>query len=325
MSNPVPRLRRLLAIIPLIQRRGGISLQELQDTLAVSRRELEKDLHAIMLCGVPPYLPNDYISVFIDGDWVTVDYAEHFARPTRLTLREALALRLAIERLPLPDEGPLSEAAIDLLDALDRIMRKAGAGSMAALEGRIAATPTGEVGGRLALLDEAIAARRPLELSYFSPSSDRAPRRRRVRPYARGDRHGKAYLLAHCEERQHPISLRIDRIGDVAPAPDAPPFELPADFDAEAMLDRLVPGPGATILARLRFDAAVAAIAVDDHAGHAVERLPGGDVVISLPCGSVQWLVRHALVYGEHVEVLAPPEARAEMRRYLEGFLAAQA
>ena len=90
MSNPVPRLRRLLSVIPLIQRRQGISLTELQETLGVSKKELQTDLNAILLCGTPPYHPHDYISVHVEGDRVMVDFADHFARPARLTLPEAL-------------------------------------------------------------------------------------------------------------------------------------------------------------------------------------------------------------------------------------------
>ena len=192
MSNPVPRLRRLLSIIPLIQRRGGISLGELQQTLGVSKRELQGDLTAIMLCGVPPYLPNDYISVFIDGDHVTVDYADHFARPARLTLQEALALRLAIARLQVPEDGPLYEAYIELLEALDSLVLKE---DMASLEGRIEAPASEDMGDKLGTLDAAIGDHVSIAFSYYSRSSEQVTQRT-VRPYGRGHRYGNDYIVA---------------------------------------------------------------------------------------------------------------------------------
>jgi len=316
MSNPVPRLKRLLSIIPLIQRREGITLQELQETLGVSKRELQGDLNAIMLCGVPPYLPNDYISVFIDGDQVTVEYADHFARPARLTLREALALRLALERLPIAEDGPLYDDYLELLEALDHLMRKEG--RMAALEGRIEAPKTQGMGDKLAVIDAAIAARRPLDLIYFSASSN-AVSARRVRPYGRGNKFGNDYVVAYCEKKAAVLSFRLDRISSIHPAEGAEPFAVPGDFDLDEHMDRLGPKGGFTV--RLRFDAAIAHFAAEDYAEMKVEKAPGGDVVVELTCHSLPWAARQALLYGELCEVLEPPEARDELVTRLKAYL----
>lgn len=322
MSNPVPRLRRLLAIIPLIQRRQGISLQELQDTLGVSKRELKGDLDAIMLCGVPPYLPNDYISVFIDGDHVTVEYADHFARPARLTLREALALWMAIERLPLPEDGPLADAAIEVQDVLDRVMRKAGQGRLSNLEGRIGAARDQGLGERLALIDEAVATRRPLELAYYSASRANV-RPRRVRAWGRGDHRGNQYLVAFDETADPPgvRHFRVDRMTQLRVLRDAAPVEgPPAGFDLEAALEQI--GPRETFPLRLRFKAALARVAAEDHAEMRVEKAPGGEVVVEMTAGSEQWAASYALQYGELVEVLEPTRAREALVARLEAFLA---
>jgi proteasome accessory factor C len=318
VSNPVPRLRRLLSIIPLIQRRGGISLGELQSTLGVSKRELQGDLNAIMLCGVPPYLPNDYISLFIDGDHVTVDYAEHFSRPARLNLQEALALRLAIARLQIPEEGELYEASIDLLEALDSLMLGQ---DMAALEGRIEAPKFEAMDDRLNALDEAVAKRKPVDLVYYSASRD-AIDARRVRPYGRGDKRGNHYLVAHCEKADAQRSFRLDRISSIALANDAPPFEVPANFNLDKTLSDIGPklGDGAFPV-RLRFDKAIARYAVEDNAQLKVERSPDGDAVGELTVGSPQWGVSYALRYGELAEVLEPETVREELTHRLRAYL----
>lgn len=321
MSNPVPRLRRLLAIIPLIQRRGGVTLQELQDALGVSKRELQGDLNAIMLCGVPPYLPNDYISVFIDGDRVTVEYAEHFARPARLTLREALALRLAIERLPVADDGPMGDAAIELLDVLDRLMRKAGQGSLRTLEGRIEASRDQALGEKLQAIDEAVQGKRPLDFDYYS-ASGASVKRRRVRPYGRGDHLGNHYLIGWDETSQPPgqRTFRLDRMTGLAVA-QGPSFEPPAGFDLTAELERIGPRQGERFPLRLRFKKDVARVAAEDHAEMRVEKAPGGDIVVEMTAGSKPWAVSKALLYGENVEVLEPPEVRRDLVDRLEAWL----
>lgn len=318
MSNPVPRLRRLLAIIPLLQRRGGISKQELQETLGISKRELEGDLNAILLCGVPPYLPSDYISVFIDGDWVTVDHAHHFARPARLTLREALALRLAIERLPLAEDGAMADAAIELLDALDRLMPKQR-GKMADLEGRIEAPKAQDMGDKLSIIDGAVAARTALVLTYYSASSEKVTHGRRVRPYGRGDAFGNQYLVAFCEQSDELRSFRLDRISRLAPVDGPGAFEVPAGFDLGAQLEQI--GAAKHTRARLRFQEEIARFAAEDYAEARVEKAGGGAVDVLLNCGNATWPVYTALPYGELVEIIEPAEARQAMVRRLHGFL----
>lgn len=322
MSNPVPRLRRLLAIIPLIQRREGISLKELQETLGVSKRELQGDLNAIMLCGVPPYLPNDYISVFIDNDYVTVDYADHFARPARLTLPEALALRLAIERLPVPEEGPLYDAYLDLLEVLDKQMRKSGEGNMAALEGRIEAPKQQDMSEKLQVIEAALAAKQPLDLTYYSASSETLGQRR-VRPYGHAPKLGNHYLAAWCERSADMRSFRLDRIGAIAAVEGQPPFEIPAEFDLDAYMEAIGPKLGAGgFHVRLRFPESIARWVTEDYAEMRVERANNGDVVVHLTSQSVPWAVSKALQYGELCEILDPLEARESVVSRLQAYLA---
>lgn len=321
MSNPVPRLRRLLAIIPLLQRRGGISKQELQETLGISKRELEGDLYAILLCGVPPYLPSDYIGIDFESDWVTLAQAPHFARPARLTLREALALRLAIERLPLPEDGPLADAAIELLDALDRTLPKQqkAQGKIADLEGRIEAPKAQDTGDKLSVIDGAIASRTVLELTYFSASKAEVTRGRRVHPYGCGDAFGNQYLIAYDEQNKDRRTFRLDRISRLAPVGDAAAFEVPKDFDLNEALDGI--GARKPMQVRLRFKEQIARWAIDDYAESRVEKADGGDVLVELTCGSHTWAVSQALLYGELVEITEPPEAREAMVERLQAFL----
>jgi proteasome accessory factor C len=317
VSNPVPRLRRLLSIIPLIRRREGISIQELQSTLGVSKRELHGDLNAIMLCGVPPYLPNDYISVFIDGDHVTVDYADHFAQPARLTLPEALALRLAIARLAIPEESELYEASIDLLEALDHLVTGE---NMASLEGRIEAPQFEEMDTRLTTIDQAQRERRPVDIDYYSASTDRISTRR-VHPYGHGDKHGNHYLVAHCEQADGQRTFRLDRISSIRAVEDAPHYALPDGFDLHETLAKIGPKPGEAQTVRFRVDAANARYAREDFSDQRIDDAAAGDVVVELSAGSLPWAASKVLLYGEQAEMLEPREAREVVQDRLRAFL----
>ena len=100
MAGPLERLRRALTIIPLLRGRQGMRVGEIARYLGVSPREVTEEIRElVMMCGVPPYFPHDYINFFIDGDRVFIRFAEHFRRPVRLTLPEALSLVLALRAL----------------------------------------------------------------------------------------------------------------------------------------------------------------------------------------------------------------------------------
>src|SRR5205814_2029123 len=112
--------------------------------------EILSDLDKILLCGVPPYLPDDYIGVYVDDGKVEIRFAEHFRRPVRFTLPEALALKLAIESLPPGGDDAYKDARRLLLEKIGRIL-----GAEAAEQGggsRLEATR--QVEGRLAAISE---------------------------------------------------------------------------------------------------------------------------------------------------------------------------
>src|SRR3990167_3728028 len=100
MNDPSENIGRILSLIPYIRENPGIPLRDLAHHFGCPPKEIMGDLNRILLCGVPPYLPDDYIGVYIENDCVEINFADHFARPIRLTLQEGLALRVAIESLP---------------------------------------------------------------------------------------------------------------------------------------------------------------------------------------------------------------------------------
>ncbi|MCK6460580.1 MAG: protein pafC, partial [Planctomycetes bacterium] len=90
MALPLAKLRLYLSLIPLLRERPGITFKEVADHLGMSPHAAQREIpEALMLCGVPPYMPHDYIACYTEEDRVTVRFADHFKRPARITLGEA--------------------------------------------------------------------------------------------------------------------------------------------------------------------------------------------------------------------------------------------
>ncbi|MEZ0227296.1 MAG: helix-turn-helix transcriptional regulator [Planctomycetota bacterium] len=318
MTDPIPRLRRLLTLIPLIRRSPGITIDELAKLLKVSRKEVNADLVRLNICGVPPYLPHDYITVLYDGDRISIDYAEHFEKPAALTLREALALKLALEALP-PGDAKINSARDELMGAVDRLLREQGTEISSELEGRLASTTSDATGKKLTTLREAVKKRRPLDVVYYSASSE-ATAPRRLRPLGVAEADGNHYLVAHDEGKNDVRHFRVDRIHSITEPKSAPAFEPPRDFDLGSFMKKGF-GPRSGQPIKLRFDKAVARFAKEDYDGFPIEQLPSGEIVVEIQAGSITWAVSRALQFGEHAEILSPPEARDELKRRLESFL----
>ncbi len=100
----------------MIARRFGISVSQLDDDLAL-----------VLMIGVPPYSPGDYLEVEEDDEGgVTIRLADYFRRPLQLTPAEGLAL-LAAGRalLAVPGSDPLGPLAT-ALDKLEHALARPG-------------------------------------------------------------------------------------------------------------------------------------------------------------------------------------------------------
>jgi predicted DNA-binding transcriptional regulator YafY len=86
------RLARLLALVPYLQARPGIEVQQAAADFGVSEAQLRKDLTLLWMCGLPGHGPGDLIDLSFEGETVSVIFDAGMSRPLRLTAEEALAL-----------------------------------------------------------------------------------------------------------------------------------------------------------------------------------------------------------------------------------------
>jgi proteasome accessory factor C len=310
MSDPKHRIQRILTLIPFLRKNPGVRLEDLATYCGAPASEILADLDKILLCGVPPYLPDDYIGVYVEDGRVEIRFAEHFRRPVRFTLQEALALKLALESLP------HGEAKKSLLG---KIAKAIGARD---LEARLAvARPRNEE--VLSAVMPAIAERRELEIDYYSATSDEM-RTRVVRPYGIVQKSGEHYLVGYCERAKEVRSFRVDRIRS-ARALDRT-FSIPEDWSIERFEKREMNFPRrAEITARVRFSRAVARWVREARKGEPIEETPSGDLIVTIRALSLPWLLNEVLGYGLNAEILGPPEVRRAMREHLAELRAAHA
>ncbi len=340
MSDPRHRIQRILTLIPYLRANPGVRVEDLEAYCGASAAEVLGDLNRILLCGVPPYLPDDYIGVYVEEGKVEIRFAEHFRRPVRFTLPEALALKLAIESLPPGGDETYRDARRRLLEKIGRILgaeaAEQGGGTRLeatrAVEGRLAAIsgrgPTyGLLPARrrnaevLGVILPALEARprHEVEIDYYSASSDQM-RPRKVRPYGLVDKSGEHYLVAFDHATKEVRSFRVDRIRAARPLAGTP-FEVPAKFNLKKFekIDMNFRKRFSHTV-KVRFDRSVARYVRESRREDKIDEAPDGSLLVTMKVANAPWLLNEVLQYGTAAEIVEPAEMRKAMREHLAAF-----
>ncbi len=306
-----PKVERLVNLtIALLEARRPMSFAEIrrrttfyrQDDAESARRMFERDKDDLRRMGVPVEVRD---IPYEEEVGYIVDRATYELPDVALTPEEVAALALALQA----SGGAAERLALAKLAARapDPAELDAPGGTRVSLDPE----PVDE-------LADAVLRRVPLTFTYRTADGRTAPRR--VDPYAVVQRRSAWYLVAHDHDRQAQRAFRLDRIVDrPRAAGQEGAFEAPADLDVAAA----VAGPDA--------EGVVVELAVDPAARWSVElrgaqdtgRTHDGRPVLRLealdPVRDRSWL----LGFGPDVEVLEPPELRAEMIAALDRVLAA--
>jgi predicted DNA-binding transcriptional regulator YafY len=174
-----------------------------------------------------------------------------------------------------------------------------------------------------AALAEATLRRRRLRIAYHNRWDD-AENERTVSPQRLVHHRGNWYLEAWCHLRNDLRTFALDRIGraevlDEA-ADDIDVATLARHFDSSFGIYSGEP----TALAVLRFSTWQARWTEGElwHPQQKMRKLDDGRIEIEVPYSSDGELLMDALAHAPHIEVVSPPELRAEFRRRLELALA---
>ncbi|SED80049.1 Predicted DNA-binding transcriptional regulator YafY, contains an HTH and WYL domains [Streptomyces sp. 2231.1] len=302
---------RLLSILLLLQTRGRVPAHELAGRLEVSVRTIYRDVEALSTSGVPVYAER--------GRHGGIELLAGFRTDvTGLTADESRALFI------LAAQG--AHAALGLDAALGSALRKV----MAALPAPY--RPAAEVTSRRILVDatrwrsgpqqavdlevlqDAVFSDRRLRLRYRH-SGEREPRAYTVDPYGLVAKAGVWYLVA--DRRGAPRLFRADRVRSARLLDDPVRRRKGIELaDVWEMLRRQVEDRenGVEVTVRLRREhldmfqrmaaAQLTALSGDDGESEWVTAR------LSYP---VLRAVRQLLAFSDRLEVLDPPEARAEL------------
>lgn len=314
MSGSLDQLPRLLALVPYLLARPGISFAAAAADFGITEERLRKDLDLVWMCGLPGHSPGDLIDVEFEGDTITLFEPQGVTRPLRLSADEALALVVALRAL-IQTPGLVETDAV--LRALAKVEQAAGTAARPAGRVEVALERPDQV---LGTVRDALERARRLHLRYHVPARDQTTERD-VDPVRLLVVDGRSYLEGWCRSAQDVRLFRLDRVVEatVLDLPAEPP-ELP-DRDLEHGLFqpspedlrvRMVLQPGAHWVA-------------DYHPCESVEELGDGALGVVLRTPDYGWVRRLALRLGGAGRVVDPPELAAQIRTDAAAALAAYA
>jgi proteasome accessory factor C len=295
--DPHERLRRVLFLVPYAVRHRGISVKDLARKCGVTEKELLEDLDFLLGVGCPPFAPDDFLDLYVEGDRVYVALHQSFSRPPRFTESEAAALAAASQALG-------GEGKDRVLAALRQSVPRDRRRSFDELVGRIYAGSPPAPGSVLGRLQRSIAEHREVRLRYYTATRD-AESERTVRPWTLAQRFGHWYLYGFDLTRGKPLPFRLDRVRECAVSEVK--FEEPSEAQlAKARLFSEAQGEAVHV----RLAPRAAAWALSRPGVALVAREPGGAAVVEVTGASEGWAIRFALSFGGDAEVIAPAPAR---------------
>jgi proteasome accessory factor C len=293
VSRPLAEheLSRILALVPWIVAHPGRPKSEVADRFGISVAQLETDLDLVLMIGVPPYSPAEYIDVDAEDDTVTIRLADYFRRPLRLDPAEGLALLAAGRALlavPGSDpRGPLATALEKLEAALE-------------LPDVVVAIDAPEY---LDAVRNAAEREERLEIDYWSAGRDELTTRR-IDPMTVFFALGEWYLDAWCHRAGDERLFRVDRIRGVratgerfeAPVSVLGPGDVYRPRDDDPRVTLLLPTSAAWV--------------GETYPAEAVDETADGRLRVRLAVSEPAWLARVLLRVGPDASVEEPPELR---------------
>ncbi len=312
MNLSLEMVLRCLDLLPILRENQGITLDRLAEVTGFTRKYIADELiPALMLCGSPPYMPHDYVSVDLDGDKVFLQFADHFQRPVTLLPVEIMALHLALTTVRFRNDhlpqirSRLKELIEKIENALPEDLRVLLRESHRISFG----DRKDEESPWFLSLREAAEQRRQVRIDYLS-WGDSEIKRRVIHPYGLVTLDGVTYVVAHDSLRGYEVSFRLDRIHGLEVLDDG--FEIDAGFSLE---DRVRQGlfqrPGVDEKeVQIRFRGPASTLISEMFDPSRWNREKDRSVVLRLNTSRPNSVVRWALRFGTDAEVVGPKDVR---------------
>ncbi|MCB1303333.1 MAG: WYL domain-containing protein [Leptospiraceae bacterium] len=213
------KLKRLLQLIPMMHANPGIKIETLlQWSGYKNERSFSDDLNRLILLGVPPFSPGDYVDLYIDDDGrVFLDFPQGLERPLALSPEEwsTLARLIQSSMTLLDDQSPGQEELAAILEQISDVpvqFQKA---------------PTADQSRQT--VEQAIAGRKQIRFPY--PDREKKEMKdRTIDPWAVIAQSGLFYVVGRDHARNEPRYFRLDRAGTVEVLSEERDEDPPADL-----------------------------------------------------------------------------------------------
>lgn len=313
MSGARDQVGRLLALVPYIQARREVPLEEAAAEFGVRPAQIIKDLNVLWFCGLPGLGMGDLIEVDMDaleGEGVLrVSNADYLTRPLRLDSSEASALIVALRALR---EG----SGDDVRPIVDRTLGKleVAAGDGAALAAQVDLHLPVHDSASAAIREQlsgAVETRRQVRIDYYVPARDESTARV-VDPLRLLNAQGNDYLEAWCHLAEGQRLFRLDRISSAEVLDTA--VEEHTDIEPRDLHDGLFQSSPDDLLVTLQLEPEARWVA-EYYPTEGAEEAGEGRLRVRLRVADPGWLTRLLLRLGRAATVVDPAELAAEVQR----------
>ncbi|MCL7960806.1 MAG: WYL domain-containing protein [marine benthic group bacterium] len=299
------QLERILYLLPLASREGGVPMTEAAERLGVTVELLQRDLEEVTSRAFyHPAGGADEIQILLEADNLKVYSYKKFDRPTKLSGREMLSLALGL-RAAAGEAEP--EAAAEIRDLAHRIEMELAVSSAPAEDDLFGIDEGDDEGAAIrSLLKGAARSRTRCRLLYLKPNDPQAEERE-VDPYSLVYGSGKWYVIGYCHLRDGIRAFRVDRVLRASLLESN--YAVPGDFDPTSYVaDGRVFRSESAADVLVQYSSAVAPW-VREHGP--IEEAGNGRVAVRFTAADPGWVVRHVLSYRPEAEVVAPLDVRA--------------
>jgi len=292
------RLRRTINLAAFLTNNSGVSARTVCAVFGISGRELVSLLNEILMCGVPPYGPSDYVSALVDGEGVSISNSDWLRRPLDLSASEALSLKMMIG---------------SVIGQSHESFRNAAESLQAKIAGFLVHVPetAGEpahVGGKSEIIRQAMREHRVLKILYYS-RFDEIVSERMIEPLEFVDVGGIQCMAAYCRYSHVEKLFALARTRDITLTEEV--FEKRDFTDARPfmMIERWA-RKGLSSYITVTFEGKRASWAREHFAGARFEELGDGGLRCVFQVEDPQWIIDIVAGFDAQAAVEGPEEYR---------------
>ena len=299
------QISRLFEIVYMLLERGAVTAGELAERFEVSARTIYRDVESLSSAGIPVYMEK--------GRHGGIRLLPGFVLDrTVLTPGEKEEILTALQGLAAAGPGGAG-------GTLGKLAALFGAGRASWIEVDFSGWGWGSAAKEsFGLLKTAVLSRRVIAFTYYgSPAGKAAGGEKTARvaePLKLVFRGQAWYLYGWCRLRAAGRFFKLSRMRDIVLLDEVFDREQPARVSD---LGRVTPPPENTAVV-FRAGAAVAFRVYDEYPHDCIRPEEDGSLLVRAEMPRGEWLITYLLTYGRHLELLEPPDLRAELRQVLE-------